>query len=94
MEININAILNFLKISILCLLTLGLQAQENNVVSLLNKADIHFKAGNDSAIFYTNLALKLSEENLDSTGIMNSLFQVAKNKYDRGDLANSLEAAY
>jgi len=92
--ININAIFNFLKISILCLLTLGLQAQENNVVSLLDKADLHFKAGNDSAIFYTNLALKLSEENLDSTGIMNSLFQVAKNKYDRGDLANSLEAAY
>ena len=94
MGININAIFNFLEISILCLLTLGLQAQENNVVSLLDKADLHFKSGNDSDIFYTNLALKISEENLDSTGIMNSLFQAAKNKYDRGDLANSLEAAY
>ena len=87
-------IFNFLKSLALFTFTIGLNAQEVKVNELLSKADIHFENGNDSAIHYTSLALELSIKNSDRKGEMNSLFQVAKNKYDRGDLANSLEAAY
>jgi len=87
-------IFNFLKSLALFTFTIGLNAQEVKVNELLSKADIHFENGNDSAIHYTSLALELSIKNSDRKGEMNSLFQAAKNEYDRGDLTKSLETAY